>query len=274
MPLGWSWLIVIYVISVYVIHEMPAVNAEWLRSIFFLNMIIPSSDYYMWNALYIWGSLSNFMVFYAFFPLLWKIAGGFEKSFVLTLSAMGIGAASRYFLSPVFSMAGGTSYILLEQGFLAVLWYFCIGILIFFAFQDNNLRNMIIMLITWYLATQRYTFLNLFTTGIFLSIVFCLILFLTGKSRDRKKNNRWNIFEAAERYSFPFYICHMLIFRFVKYLGEMFGWSMRRMAVLSVIMPMATAVFLWHFICVPSAKLAAERVSAVMNEQQEERETK
>lgn len=250
VPLAYIWLLVIYIVSVYILKNMPSHSFEWIRSIMFLNMLWPSSDYSTWNALYIWGSLSNFVIFYMLFPLIYRYGKGIWKSSLFLMASMSIRYVSSYYAGRIFlNIAGGTADVLEQQWFGAVLFYFALGINLYWVLLDGRITLSIPVYIVLYFITWRYEFMSCFRIGFFLAVIIVVLLNLNIEISKRK----W--IYSIERYTFPFYICHMLIFTCIEKMGIVYGWKLRTRAVLMILIPVLVSVLLYHLICIPSIKI-------------------
>lgn len=262
VPLAYVWLFAIYLCNRLILKAIPTPDWHWLISVFFLNFIIPTSDYHSWNGMYLYGSLSSFVFFYALAPFIMRRTKSFSDSKRLLLLATVIYILNSTVIGVLLqTLIGGSAHILRAMGVLSSTWFIVLGIFSYFAFTENKLCKVLMFFVPLYLVLQRYSFVDEVlkgcSIGVFLTVVLSTLLMLS--EGEWFPTLKINYFSYLERYSFPLFLGHILVFELVEHYADLMGWSMMKTAVCSATGSCAVAVVLYHGVCVP-AKLLEKRI--------------
>lgn len=261
-PAAYFWLLIIYIIYA-VIYAIPSFRSaymyvhtpldwQWLISVFFLNSIIPTSDYAMWNGMNILGTLGNFMVFYLLVPILFKYICNLRRAVVFFLGCCVIHFPGAIVYRNLLLALGNKNFGTWPQThfFVCVCWYFALGMIMYHVQQNNYWKEMLICLIVAFLACVRYKFLADFYIGIFIAMIISAFMTI-GVSKPVGVN----ITSKIERYSFPLFLCHVVIFHCVNAMQRIAGFSLEIKALLEIVFPIIAAILTYHLICRPFDKI-------------------
>ena len=133
VPLAWVCLLIDYCASVFVLDNHSPIDIRWMISVMFLNMIIPTSDYFTWNGMYVFGTVSNFMLFYLLVPLIYNRIKDFKSSLFLLYGGMGVCFITHFSMGRIYQhFIGGNAETLAVHGFVNVFCnFFSTGCCIF-----------------------------------------------------------------------------------------------------------------------------------------------
>lgn len=213
--------------------------------------------------MYTFGALSCYIIFYAVFPILYRFVNNYRHGWKLFIAAafiryFSVKAGAKFYINFI----GGDSYINAEYGFIAIFWYFAIGILIYHAWNENKIKELSIYLILLYISACRYNFFDMFRIGLFLSFALTIVFLVEGP-RKKENTHAFHNVKTIERYTFTIYICHYFTFKIIVCLGSRMNMGLGLMAFAGVVLPVVIAIALYHMVCIPSAKVCKRMLEKI-----------
>ena len=162
---------------------------NWLRYIYLLNGFI-ESDTYFWSNLGMTWTIPIFMFFYLIVPYILKIIKNHKYAFVLMLVVYHLSTyLNGIYPCPIFEN----------------IYYFFIGIYIYFAFKDKKLKSCAVIFIIKSIYCSVIGVVNYYF--IFASLIAILI------EKDLKlKSPIKNIINKLDEYTYTMYLVHGIIF--------------------------------------------------------------
>lgn len=187
-------------------YNADVFHLGWLRYFLGLNTILPSVDFWQWNNAFGFWTMTNFIVFYAFVPLVIKFVDTWRKGVVFFLLCYIASVIVRLLIKFYISGAPFPQLdSMLMWSPLVQMQYFALGMMTFFAVRDGKQSFAAIFLICF----------ALFPAGIcppplLFAILTCLFI-ISVKDRDVNimgAPRKWLQFVA--KYSFHVYLTHLL----------------------------------------------------------------
>lgn len=180
-------------------------GVKWLRYFFFLNAILPTEDYALWNNRYALWFMSSVMVFYVLTLFLYKWIKTWCTSIWCTVFAIGINYTMTVLCKRYAELGGQSEIVSQWRGTPMFCFYsFMLGIMIYYAIKEKKCFISSVLLITA-LLLGGYNYYKY-------EIVFCFIMFvaLLERGESVSTKGKWLIKLLAEC-TFPLYLCHQCI---------------------------------------------------------------
>ena len=142
IPAYYTIIILAIFYNIFIVSDVSAdiYYIGWLRYFLGLNMIIPSANYALWNNLYGLWTMSCFIWFYVFAPIIFKNVQSLKKALLFLIVSIGIAGVWKKVIMLTFSqnsmlekldvLSGGSPF--------GMLYQFAIGILVFFIIKENK----------------------------------------------------------------------------------------------------------------------------------------
>lgn len=130
-----TYYVMILLAMIWGIIKGKALSINWVRYFTGLNTVIPSYEYDTWNNIYGWWTMSCFLCFYLFVPLIYRFANTtFKASIFVVLSfiakfiwkAATVKCLQPYGFDKLDVLAGASIFgVLYQFGLGIVLFYYC-----------------------------------------------------------------------------------------------------------------------------------------------------
>lgn len=206
-----------------IFKQMPQdsfLHLGWLRYFLFLNVIVPSADYYYWNDLWGLWTMSCFMLFYLVAPIIKKYVKSYKAALIMLVSGILFCYIAKAVIFRVFSQFGLPDMeVFAGDSAVFNLMYFLTGTVAWYAVKDgkenNYLRVVIIFLSVFLLIrTDSYNRMiwSLLTVGFMISM----------KDFAYSKRFEWigKALSVFGSYSFTIYLVHMPVLDLLQYFSE------------------------------------------------------
>ena len=187
-------------------HNSDVFHLGWIRYFLGLNTILPSADFYQWNNVCGFWTMTDFIYFYAIVPLLIRFVYTFHRCIILFFILLIIAELART-LDGSFLL--NTSYdkisLLIEWSPLVQMHHFAIGMLTFFAVRENKKSIACIILIAIAMLPTR-----LCDSHLLFSILTGLFIMSVRESDIAIHGARRTCLQFLAKYSFHVYLTHIL----------------------------------------------------------------
>lgn len=182
---------------------------RYLRYFFFLQTIIPSDNWNLWNNRYALWTMSSFAVFYIFAPVICKLLNRFWK----TLSVLFIFLLATPFVSTwiatVLEGGGYDSAVYFSAcNPICNLYCFLFGVCIYYAIKENKSHYYVLLLFVALIVTSGQWY--------FYEIIFTLlILFMSQNKPIFLSKKCQNVLAYISGMTFTLYLCHPMILEMI-----------------------------------------------------------
>ncbi len=248
--------IVVWDICLGQMPEDTMLGIGWLRYFLFLNTVVPSDSYYSWNDLWGLWTMSCFMFFYIFVPIIKKYVKSYNASLVfivlVILAAYGtkaiifsalngngiLNAAEFAGDSPVFNMIS-----------------FSFGVAAWYAVREGKSRqylSVIIVALAGFLLIREDTYNRIIWS------LFAVAFMLAMKDFEYSNRTRYigRAFAGFSKYSFTIYLVHMPILNILEYISGRYVYlGFVPFTLLTLVITALSALVINHFVEEPFAKL-------------------
>ena len=192
---------------------------RYFRYFLFLQMFLPSDDFFVWNNSNALWTMSAFVLFYLIAPIIRKAIDNFEKS-IITLVAMLM--ITPLWKSMIFDSLNKISWVSHADWFstmnpISCLVVFMIGVTVYHSKEEG--KQIIITLLAC--ATLVFTQFQWYQFDLLFGILLCMVVSVN----DSRFLGKYGfILYEVGRESFSLYLCHPMILLVVSMLGNYFNW--------------------------------------------------
>ena len=174
----------------------------WIRYFLALNTILPSEDFWQWNNAFGFWTMTDFILFYAFIPILIKSFNNFRKCAIFFFICLLIARLSNY----IGGMATDTIFSSLNQMIvlspLVQMPSFALGMMTYFAMRENKKSYAAIILV----ATAMLPI----SPALLFSILTCLFILTVNEADVHLHGSKQYFIQFLSKYSFHIYLAHLL----------------------------------------------------------------
>ena len=190
-------------------HNSDVFHLGWIRYFLGLNTILPSADFYQWNNVCGFWTMTDFICFYAVIPLLIRFAYTFHRCIILFFILLIIArlAHTLGYLLPLNTCFDKIS-LLIEWSPLVQMQHFGIGMLTFFAVRENKKSIACVILIAIAMLPTR-----LCDSHLLFSILTGLFIMSVQESDIAIHGAKRTCLHFLAKYSFHVYLTHLLALR-------------------------------------------------------------
>lgn len=232
IPAYWGWLICIMFYGL-ITGNFHMRLFDWLRSFFFMTLIIPSTNF---EGLWGLGRLSSFFVAYLLFPIVYKKIKTIDQGMVLALVTLFVKLFGPMVINIILTrwpVQSNMDFVGITP--LSDFCYFAIGYVIVLGEKERQENKVLMLLIGLFIFQLRWAF----GWNIVLSVgvVSAILIYYPVKLPDYIVK----LCKALGAYTYPIYICHASIYALLnKYVQ---GLNKRYMLILMLAGAAAGAVF-------------------------------
>lgn len=230
IPMYYIILIINYIVDVVYYHFIIGMewnslffnggpcSAKYIRYFGFLQLIIPSDDWKLWNNRYALWTISSFVTFYILAPILYKIFQRVKRRFITSfLCLLVIMVIRPFWLKWLGEMLPEYCVIdFVEKTPASTIYCFGIGIVLFFAIQEAK-EDIYCFCMGMLLIWSQFTWYKY-------PIMFLIIVTICIKGKTFLKNVKVEkIISFFSKGSFALYLCHPIIFAIINLLCNLLG---------------------------------------------------
>lgn len=238
LPLYYAVILYNYVLYEFILKSTPIDSSGigWPRYIFFLSTSIPTDKNFWVNLSYTW-TISIFVLFYLFVPLMKRFVKNFKGAVVLW------GALYLLSLICINRVAYGMPFFFLH--------YFALGIVLYYAVEENKIRELITGCVIFVLGSL---IVNSTLTNTACSILFVILISMVKdiNVKSEKLQKQINIFDA---YSYTIYLAHAVVMNGIEMLKNRYSLSQMTILIIAVGCTIVATFVAHHVVERPMAKV-------------------
>ena len=238
LPLYYAVILYNYVLYEWILKSTPIDSSGigWPRYFFFLSTSIPADKNFWVNLSYTW-TISIFVLFYLFVPLMKRFVKDFKSAVALW--------GALYLLSLVClnRVAYGMPFYYLH--------YFAMGIVLYYAVEESKVRELIAGCVMFALGSS---IMNSTLTITACSVLF-VILILMAKDIKVKNEKLQKLINILDAYSYTIYLSHAVVMNGIEMLKNRYALSQITILLIAVVCTIAGAVIVHHVVERPMAKV-------------------
>jgi len=238
LPLYYAVIIYNYILYEWILKSTPVDSSGigWPRYFFFLSASIPADKNFWVNLSYTW-TISIFVLFYLLVPLMKRYVRNFNSALILwgTLYLLSVICINR--------VAYGMPFFFLH--------YFAMGIVLYYAVEENKVRELIIGCVTFVLGSLV---MNSTLTNTACSMLFLILIIMVKEIKvENEKIQKWiGIFDA---YSYTVYLSHAVVMNGIEMLKNRYSLSQMTVLIIAIGCTVVGSVFVHHVIERPIEKV-------------------
>ena len=239
--------------------KMPAdsmLGLGWLRYFLFLNVIIPSNDYYFWNDLWGLWTMSSFMLFYLLAPVIRKFVKSYKGSLLFMLIVVVVAYGSKAVIYRLMSSAGIANSAEFAGDFAVFnMISFSFGVVAWYAvkeMKDKQYLSFVILFLAGFLMIREDSYNRIIWA------LFAVAFMLSMKDFSYSAKTEWigKVFSTFSKYSFTVYLIHMPILQLLEHVSDNYTYlGVLPFTILTVVLVIVVAIVVNKFIEEPFAKL-------------------
>ena len=238
LPLYYAVIIYNYVLYELILKSTPIDSSGigWPRYFFFLSTSIPADKNFWTNLSYTW-TISIFVLFYLFVPLMKRFVRNFKDAVILW--------GALYLLSFIClnRVAYGMPFFYLH--------YFAMGILFHYAVKENKVRELITGCVIFVLGSL---ITNTTLTNTACAVLFLIFIIMVKDIKvENKKLQKW--IGILDSYSYTVYLSHAVVMNGIEMLKGRYSLSQGIILTIAVVCTIAGAFIVHHVIERPMEKL-------------------
>lgn len=111
-------------------------SIQWIKYIFFLNMLIPRNNFQWWNSVNFYCTMTSFVLFYIFSPIIFRIIINRKRAFILSILSVVITPFIKMLLINSFPWADKID-LFVDWNFFSLFYCFALGIYTFFTCKEK-----------------------------------------------------------------------------------------------------------------------------------------
>ncbi len=238
LPLYYAVIIYNFVLYEWILKSTPVDSSGigWPRYFFFLSTSIPADKNFWVNLSYTW-TISIFVLFYLFVPLMKRFVKSFRGAVILW--------GALYFVSLI-----GINRIAYGMPFF-YLHYFVMGMVLCYAVEENKVRELIIGCITFVFGSL---IVNVTLTHTACSMLFMILILMVREIKvENEKLQKWiNVFDA---YSYTIYLSHAVVMNGIEMIKNRYPISQMTILLIAIGCTVVGAFVVHHLIERPMEKL-------------------
>lgn len=232
----------------------------WLRYFLFLNMFIPSNDYYVWNDLWGLWTMSCFMFYYLMVPVIYRFVKNYRQALCFVLFTVVVGYVTKAVIYRLLVSASiPNAEFFAGDGVLFNMISFSFGTCAWYAFSEGKQKNylaLVIVALAGFLLIQEETYNRI----IWSLLTVAIILSSTGFEFGGKLTSLNRLFAVLGKYSFTAYLVHMPILELLEEFSDRVLYlSFLPYTILSVALTVLFAWLVGTFIEAPAARLIKKK---------------
>lgn len=101
LPLYWGTIFLNVVIRCFWFKSVQVLDYHWIFYILGIQMFVPSSDFWIWNDMNCYWTMSSFFLFYLFVPIIFRFVNSLRRAILFSVSCRIIGIMSLYILEHI-----------------------------------------------------------------------------------------------------------------------------------------------------------------------------
>lgn len=197
-------------------------SIQWIKYIFFVNMIIPSDNFQWWNSVNFYWTMTSFVLFYIFSPIIFRIIINRKRALGLVFLSVVSTPFIKMVLINSFSWADKMD-LFVNWNFFSLFYCFALGIYIFFVCKEKcyvkSYVELLIIIISGLIIGNRSGFL------IFGVLFSYFIIFLQQIKFKIKSPLTINIIKWISSVSYSTYLIHYFVLEaFNRFLNKNINW--------------------------------------------------
>lgn len=240
LPLYYALILYNFVLYELVLQSVPVDSSGigWSRYVFLLSTFIPADKNFWVNLCSTW-TISIFVLFYIFVPLMKRYINSFKKAVALW--------AVLYIISLL--CLGKVQY---GMPFY-YLHYFVMGIVFYYAEEEGKVKELIIGCVTFVLGSVA---VNHTLTHTACSMLF-LIVIIAAKEIKVENERLQNVINMVDSYSYTIYLTHAVVVDGIEMIRNRYPISWVTVLIIGVGCTVAGCFIVHRIIEIPMQKLGA-----------------
>jgi peptidoglycan/LPS O-acetylase OafA/YrhL len=214
-------LLLTFIVGGLILKEFP-IKWQWIYSVFFLNMFIPTKEFMWWNSVNYFWTMPSFVAWYiVLYPLFRKINN--SKNMVMITLVMSV-------LSPFLKkiMINFASIQFVNWYFFCLVYCFCLGALAYFIINEGKHKLGLIYGIFIGFAGVIAVVLTRYKSGsgfFIFGVIFYFMIVLADWLPIRWNNNKVNvIIQKLSIITYSIYLTHWFILKLIGDYLEQLPW--------------------------------------------------